>query len=823
MKKIKLLIILLFASILAIAQTRVATEQLKVYTSPTAGKFLKVQADGTIIQGDAATGDFKLVSDSVNADGYTRRDRLASELTKKVSDAVYSSTWDAVTTIAPSKNAIYDKITTLESATYTATTMTVNAGTLVAGTVNDTWAPGGTDVKINEASGLNPLNVTFAFNGVQRLTAFTFYGNYQGGAGHIVYVEAYNTGTTNWDLIGEIGTSTVKQWYSFGMFNSTAYISGGNVQVRFNHQGTGVVGHALFLDYVIVNFGGASGGTSLTASQIAYVPSGNIASTNVQTAITELDTEKKITSITFSATTLTTTQGDGTTASVAVPTFNQSTTGQSGSVANSLIVTVNGGTSDGIDKYTFNGSSAKSFNIVAGSNVSITTTTSTITISATGGTSTATGEIWTSLTGIYSTATAFTFTGTDKDAKLVEMSLFTCTSSDGNTRRIGYVKTATNSSGTITCNVVTDTDLASGDKDFKIAYNRKVTDYMRLVTIPGEQIADASYSQGMFYADIPSNSYLLPVDFSVQVAAAGTGAALTINVYKNTTALFISAPDMTTNTVLRSQRPTTNTISAGETVSLRIMSSAGATNKASGFQAKLYVVPVSLFTAMGMNHFMMLILLLVSLGSQAQIKGYWRFNGNANDASGNGNNGTGTNVTYSSGNGMLNQGALLAVNGKIVFPSAVTGAGANTIVLFVKFIDTNVFHYFLTDIDANSTKGINIVNGGRNNMGIGLSSTGSVGELQSTTNLPAGVWIRAVFVMNGTNSAIYYNGKLDCSGAITVTQNNTNNLRLNGRWATPNSGDVYLNDFYADELIIDSKAWTPADMKNDYAKVKGFF
>lgn len=211
--------------------------------------------------------------------------------------------------------------------------------------------------------------------------------------------------------------------------------------------------------------------------------------------------------------------------------------------------------------------------------------------------STATGEIWTSLTGSYASATTFTFSGTDKDAKMVEMSLLTCTNSTGATRRIGYVKTATNSSGTITCNVVTDTDLASGDKDFKVAYNRKVTDYMRLVTIPGECIADASYSQGMFYADIQTDSYLLPVDLSVRTPAAGTGASCVANLYKNTSALFSSAPDLTTNSVLRSQRPTTNTISAAEVVSLRITASAGATNKAADFQAKLYIVPQTIFTA----------------------------------------------------------------------------------------------------------------------------------------------------------------------------------------------------------------------------------
>lgn len=279
-----------------------------------------------------------------------------------------------------------------------------------------------------------------------------------------------------------------------------------------------------------------------------------------------------------------------------IPVLNQNTTGQAGYVANSQTIKFDTGTTEGTDLYTFNGSAAKAIDIKAGTNVTLTKAAGSITINSSGSGS-ATAGIWTALTGTYASATTFTFSGTDTDAKLVEMSLLTCTNSTGATRRIGYVKTATNSSGTITCNVVTDTDLASGDINFKVAYNRKATDYMRLVTIPGECIADASYSQGMFYADTQVASYLLPVDASVLTAAAGTGAALTWNVYNGATNLFSSAPDMTTNTVLRSQRPTTNTISAADNVSLRILTSAGATNKAANFQAKLYIIPQSIFTA----------------------------------------------------------------------------------------------------------------------------------------------------------------------------------------------------------------------------------
>ena len=210
------------------------------------------------------------------------------------------------------------------------------------------------------------------------------------------------------------------------------------------------------------------------------------------------------------------------------------------------------------------------------------------------------GGIWNDLSGSYASATTFTFVPAsepDKHAKLIQLSLLTCTDSAGATRRIGYVKSAVNNSGTITATVVTDTNLAAGDKDFKVAYNQKTKIYHCPIKIPGQVTADVSYSVGWWHQDVEVDSYLLPVDFSVITAAAGTGAALTMNIYKNTTALFSTAPDVVTNKVLRSQRPTTNTISAGEDISLRVMSCGGATNFAADFQARLYIVPQAIFTA----------------------------------------------------------------------------------------------------------------------------------------------------------------------------------------------------------------------------------
>lgn len=91
------------------------------------------------------------------------------------------------------------------------------------------------------------------------------------------------------------------------------------------------------------------------------------------------------------------------------------------------------------------------------------------------------------------------------------------------------------------------------------------------------------------------DSYLLPVNSSVRTAAAGAGAACAWNIYKGATNLFSSAQDLTTSSTFDEKRPTTNTITAGDIITARVTSSAGATNKASDLQIQLFVVPQELY------------------------------------------------------------------------------------------------------------------------------------------------------------------------------------------------------------------------------------
>jgi hypothetical protein len=136
--------------------------------------------------------------------------------------------------------------------TYVPSGMNVIYGTLDSGTYTDLASLGGTDVVISEASGVNAIEVNINYSSVtQPLTNVLIYGNYNGGSGHQVGVEIYNNNTTNWDQIGIMAHSTIKQWYEFSIFNYTVYVNSGTVTIRFRHLQSGNPVHDLILDFVV--------------------------------------------------------------------------------------------------------------------------------------------------------------------------------------------------------------------------------------------------------------------------------------------------------------------------------------------------------------------------------------------------------------------------------------------------------------------------------------------------------------------------------------------------------------------------------------------
>lgn len=209
------------------------------------------------------------------------------------------------------------------------------------------------------------------------------------------------------------------------------------------------------------------------------------------------------------------------------------------------------------------------------------------------------------------------------------------------------------------------------------------------------------------------------------------------------------------------------------------------------------------------------------------IKGYWRLNGNSNDASGNGNNGIDTNITYSQANGRLNQGG--GFNGsssKIVcgvseLPTYQQAITINAWVKCASFSGKPIIarwysHQSAPKYDWMLDQGTFRVMYGANEI------------YADFVALPTNTWLMLTGTWNGTNvnsaCIIYVNGKQVATGSNynfgTMAHNTTKVVLGANQFDT-----TYQNYFNGsiDEVIVDNTVWSPAKIKNYYASFKGFF
>lgn len=183
---------------------------------------------------------------------------------------------------------------------------------------------------------------------------------------------------------------------------------------------------------------------------------------------------------------------------------------------------------------------------------------------------------------------SFYFSGTEQQRYEIIDSFFICENSSGSVTRRGIIKNATFSNGIVSTNCISDSSLASGDKNFKIATFIKSQEYSYYITIPGELVADSNNRQGTYYF-ARYNSYILAVDARLITAATGS-ASVSWNLYKGSTALFNTAPNFGTGTSLLDQVPNTTTVDAGDLISMRILTSSG-TTRAAHLKLQFVMVP----------------------------------------------------------------------------------------------------------------------------------------------------------------------------------------------------------------------------------------
>jgi len=201
------------------------------------------------------------------------------------------------------------------------------------------------------------------------------------------------------------------------------------------------------------------------------------------------------------------------------------------------------------------------------------------------------------------------------------------------------------------------------------------------------------------------------------------------------------------------------------------------------------------------------------------IKGYWRFNGNSNDASGNNNNGTDTDIAYSQANGRLNQGARF--NGSTsVIQTPFISMTSGTISLWSKNPknkNSELIVFNQNTLNSNNYLQIMLLPDGR--LFIYHPTL-----IDTTFNgvFDANKWTHILITQTGSSISVYRDAKFISSYSTSVWASSVTSANQICIGALKRSTQIYdQNNDSMDEVIIDNTVWTPAKIKNEYSQVKG--
>lgn len=231
-----------------------------------------------------------------------------------------------------------------------------------------------------------------------------------------------------------------------------------------------------------------------------------------------------------------------------------------------------------------------------------------------------------------------------------------------------------------------------------------------------------------------------------------------------------------------------------------------------------------------MKKLLFILILFCSIQGFGQTKGYWRMNGNSNDASGNGYNGTDTGITYSQANGRLGQGAGFNGSNSIIY------CQSNSFDFYNTAPYTMSLWLRLNSLPASTkTNDIIMIQDGTTvarDKGIIIDANGAVGcyvydgatktAMSANGKITTGKWYHLTHTYDGTYINIYVDGVFVAKTAVSGTYNHTNPRIVLSRWDVSQTGITRVNGAI-DEAIVDDTAWSPAKVKNEYARIKGFF
>jgi len=103
---------------------------------------------------------------------------------------------------------------------------------------------------ISENLGSNPMDFRINFTGVTSLNKIYLRERYEGGSGHELEVDLWDYVNSNWENYMLITDQSKLEISEIPVIDPTDHISGGKVQMRIYHLGTGISSHRLYIDFV---------------------------------------------------------------------------------------------------------------------------------------------------------------------------------------------------------------------------------------------------------------------------------------------------------------------------------------------------------------------------------------------------------------------------------------------------------------------------------------------------------------------------------------------------------------------------------------------
>jgi hypothetical protein len=143
--------------------------------------------------------------------------------------------------------------------TYFVTDITLNAGTLDAGSIADTQSANTDYYVVNEIAATPGFDVEITFGGaITEMDIIKFWGKYDGGNVHEVEAEIWNWETSAWDDLRS-GTSDLpisttdyyREWLIPGTKSDYAHATSGH-KMRFYHTSDGTASHDLDIDKICI-------------------------------------------------------------------------------------------------------------------------------------------------------------------------------------------------------------------------------------------------------------------------------------------------------------------------------------------------------------------------------------------------------------------------------------------------------------------------------------------------------------------------------------------------------------------------------------------